>query len=408
MKLFLKIIVIFLIFLKPVLADVIKKIEIIGNQRIPNETILMFSGVKINDLINNEQVNQILKKLYESNFFENVSIDFNNNNLKITLIEFPIINEIIYDGIKASKIKNEIQKNLSLKPRSSFNKVLFLEDQKNILSTLKNLGYYFATIDSYIEEISDNRINIINEIKLGEKAKIKKISFVGNKIFKDRKLRNIIISEEYKFWKFISGKKYLNNDLIKLDERLLKNFYLNSGFYDVNVNSSFAKIMADNTFEVIFNIDAKDKFYFGDLNISLPDDFQPENYNEINELFVKLKDEPYSINSVEKIINKIDLITTNEEYKTINAFVEENISNENKINLNFIIEETENFFVERINVFGNNITRENVIRNQLELDEGDPFNEILKQKSLNNLKKLSPNGNEARNIYVHNKKEVIC
>ena len=264
-----------------------------------------------------------------------------------------------------------------------------MEDQKIILTTLRNLGYYFSTLESYTEEISGNRVNVINEIKLGEKAKIKKISFVGNKVFKDRKLRNIIISEEYKFWKFISGKKYLNKDLINFDERLLKNFYLNQGFYDVKINSSFAKLMSDNSFELIFNIDAKEKFFFGDLTISLPEDFQSENYIEINKLFEKLKDEPYSINSVEKIINKIDLITTNEEYKTINAYVDENISDKNKINLKFVIEETEKFFVERINVFGNNVTRENVIRNQLELDEGDPFNEILKNKSVNNLKKLN-------------------
>ena len=188
----------------------------------------------------------------------------------------------------------------------------------------------------------------------------------------------MIISEEYKFWKFISGKKYLNTDLINFDKRLLKNFYLNQGFYDVKINSSFAQIMDNNTFELIFNIDANEKFYFGDLKISLPDDFQSQNYNEINVLFKKLRGEAYSINSVEKIINKIDLITTNEEFKTINAFVNEKISNDNVINLNFVIEETDRFFVERINIFGNNVTRENVIRNQLELDEGDPFNEILK------------------------------
>ena len=168
-----------------------------------------------------------------------------------------------------------------------------------------------------------------------------------------------------------------------------KNFYLNQGYYDVKINSSFAQIMDNNTFELIFNIDANEKFYFGDLKISLPDDFQSQNYNEINVLFKKLRGEAYSINSVEKIINKIDLITTNEEFKTINAFVNEKISNDNVINLNFVIEETDRFFVERINIFGNNVTRENVIRNQLELDEGDPFNEILKNKSVNNLKKLN-------------------
>ncbi len=399
MKLVSKIFLIFILFSQSVLAEIIKNIDISGNQRIPNETIIMFSGVKINESISTEDLNKILKNLYDSNFFEDISVNFNNNRLKIVVKEFPIIEEIIYNGIKANKIKDEIKKNIILKPRSSFNKIVFLEDQKNILSTLKNLGYYFSEVNSYIEELDDNRVNIINEIELGDKAKIKKISFIGNKIYKDRKLRNIIISEEYKFWKFISGKKFLNSDLINFDKRLLKNFYLNQGFYDVKINSSFARITTDNTFELIYNIEANNKFYFGDLEISLPKDFQPKNYKEISALFKKLKGEPYSINSVEKIINKIDLITTNEEFKTINAFVDEKIIENNRINLNFIIEETEKFFVERINIFGNNVTRENVIRNQLELDEGDPFNEILKNKSINNLKKL--------NFFKNVKSEVL-
>ncbi len=389
MKQLLKILIIILFLIQPVIAETVNKIEIIGNQRIPDETIIMFSGIKVKDDISNNQLNDILKNIYDSNFFENVSVELNENKLKIFVDEFPIIDKIIYKGVKAKKIQDEIKNNLKLKPRSSFNKIIFLEDQKKILSTLKKLGYYFATINSYTEKLDESRLNIINEIELGEKAKIKKINFIGNKVFKDRKLRNIIVSEEYKFWKFISGKKYLNTDLINFDKRLLKNFYLNQGFHDVVINSSFARIMSDNSFELIFNIEANEKFYFGDLSISLPDDFQSDNYKDIKILFDNLKGEPYSINSVEKIINKIDLITTNDEFKTINAFVEENISKSNRINLNFVIEETDKFFVEKINIFGNNVTRENVIRNQLELDEGDPFNEILKNKSENNLKKLN-------------------
>ena len=389
MKLFSKIFIILFFFSQTTFAEIIKKIEVSGNKRIPYETIIMFSGVKINDDIKYNQLNDILKNLYESNFFEDISVNLSDNSLKISVVEFPIIDNIIYKGIKAKKIKEEIKKNLILKPRSSFNKVIYKEDQKKIISTLKSLGFYFSDLKSYIEELEDNRVNIINEIDLGKKAKIKKITFIGNKIFKDRKLRNVIISEEYKFWKFISGKKYLNTNLINLDNRLLKNFYLNQGFYNVKVNSSFARLLSDDSFELIFNIEANNKYYFGDLSISLPNDFQPNNYKEINNLFDDFKGKPYSINSVEKILNTIDLITTNDEFKTINAFVDENISDQNKINLNFIIEESEKFLVERIDIFGNNVTRENVIRNQLVLDEGDPFNEILKNRSINNLKKLN-------------------
>ena len=144
----------------------------------------MFSDIRINENIYNDKLNSILKNLYDSNFFENIVIDFTNNILKISVIEFPIIEDIIFKGIKADKIQDEINKNVVLKPRSSFNKTIFIEDQKSILSTLKNLGYYFSSINSYIEDLGDNRVNLINDITLGDKAKIKKISFIGNKILK--------------------------------------------------------------------------------------------------------------------------------------------------------------------------------------------------------------------------------
>ena len=221
MKLLCKTFIILIFFSQFSIAQIVKNIEISGNKRIPDETIIMFSSVNVNDEINDNKLNEILKDLYDSSFFENVTVNFTDNNLKISVVEFPIIDEIIYKGIKAKKIQEQIKNNLTLKPRSSFNKIVFLDDQKKILSTLKQLGYYFSTLESYVEELDENRVNIINEIELGEKAKIKKISFLGNKVFKDRKLRNVIISEEYKFWKFISGKKYLNADLINFDKRLL-------------------------------------------------------------------------------------------------------------------------------------------------------------------------------------------
>ena len=226
------------------------------------------------------------------------------------------------------------------------------------------------------------------KIELGNKAKIGKISFLGDKIFKDKKLKSIIVSEEYKFWKFISGKKYLQEQLISIDKRLLTNFYLNKGFYNVKINSSFAKLLREDEFEIIFNVDPGKKIIFNDLNIILPDNFTKDNYKNLENLFIKLKDKPYSINSVEKIVNEIDKITIEDEFKTSKAFVKESVVDD-KLNIDFIINESDKFFVEKINIFGNNVTMENVIRNQLELDEGDPFSEILTNKSKNNIKSLN-------------------
>ena len=317
-----------------------------------------------------------------------VFISFKNNKLIITVDELPIIENINFEGIKSNTLLEKITDNLKLISRSSYNETLLKKDRDKILTELKSLGYYFAEVNIIKTDVENKKINLTYEIKLGDKAKINKISFIGDKKFKDRKLRSIIISEEYKFWKFISGKKYLNENIIAFDERLLKNFYRNKGFYAVKINSSFAKLYNDDEFELVYNIDSKDKYYFNDLVIQLPDDFDVSNYEELKTFLKNLKGQVYSINTVSKILDKIDLISINEQYESVKATVSENIVS-NKINLSFNIEETERFLVERINIYGNSITRENVIRNQLIIDEGDPYNEILAKKSINEIKSLN-------------------
>jgi outer membrane protein insertion porin family len=338
--------------------------------------------------INSTAVNEIIKNLYETNFFNNVSVVFEDNLVSIIVDEAPIIDKIIFTGLKAKKIEKKIRDNLKLRSRNSYNEFLMVQEVNTIESTLKTLGYYFSKVEAHIETLENNMINLEYKIDIGSKAKIGKISFLGNKIFKDKKLKSIIISEEYKFWKFISGKKYLQEQLTEIDKRLLKNFYLNRGFYNIKINTSFAKLINDDEFEIIFNIDPGKKINFNEMRIVFPDNFTKSNYKNLEDLFEKLKGEKYSINSVEKILNEIDKITIQEEFKSSRAYIKENLVND-ELNIDFIIEESTKFVVEKINIFGNNITQENVIRNQLELDEGDPFSEILAKKTENNIKSLN-------------------
>ena len=369
-------------------SELIKKIEIKGNDRIPTATVLMFADFKINNVIDDIKINEILKNIYDSNFFENVSVKIVNDTLQINVLEYPIIENILFEGLKAKRNRELVRKNLKLKSRSSFNKFLLEQDTRIMLNSLKQKGYYFSTIDTFIEELKDNKVNIIYKVNLGKKAQIKKISFLGDKVFKDSKLRSVILSEEYKFWKFISGRKFLNEELIELDKRLIKNFYLNRGYFNAEVNSSFAKLIEKDAFELVFSINAKQKVFFENVDISYPDDFNDTNFEDLKNLFKEIKGKPYSLNIVEKILNEIDYVTINDEYRSIKATIDERLLG-NKLNINFNIEETEKFYVEKINIFGNNVTRETVIRNQLEIDEGDIFNEILNKKSVNNLRSLN-------------------
>ena len=239
------------IFSFGVFADVINEIKVKGNSRIPDSSIIMFSGIKLNHDMTDYQLNEVIKNLYNTNFFENISIKIENNLLQITVKEFPLIENINIDGIKAKKYLQAIEKNYQLKPRSAFNKILLPDEIKRIKTILKDFGFFFAEVTPYIEKLENNNVELTYKIELGKRAKITKISFIGSKVFKDKKLRDVIVSEESKFWKFISNKKFLNEELIEFDKRLLKNFFLNKGYYNIVVNSSFAKLIDDDEFELI-------------------------------------------------------------------------------------------------------------------------------------------------------------
>ena len=386
--LFKSICLIFLFFSSFAFSDVLDKIQITGNDRVSDETIKLFISVEVNDEINDVKLNNVLKDLYETDFFKDISVKFENQILSIKVLENPIIENIFYNGIKSNRILEIIKQGTLIKERSSYSKITIKKEKQKIENILKKLGYYNSSLEVKVNQKQNNLVDITYDINLGKKSKIKRITFIGNKVFKDKKLRRIITSTEYKFWKIISGRKFLNQSLVSFDERLLLNFYRNNGYYNVQINSSFAKLIDDNNFELIFNIDAGPKIYFGELELKLPADFDENNFSTIKKLFKKTKGKPYSINIIDKILDEIDSITTLEQYKFIKANVIETIK-QNYINLKFEVEEGEKFYVNRINILGNNITFENVIRNQFELDEGDPFSEILVNKSINNIKSLN-------------------
>jgi len=388
LKPFFKIIAIFLFLTFLVKAEEFDNILINGNSRISDETIIIFSELPTNQSLSENSLNDILKRLYKSGFFKDVVIKVENKNLIIDVVENPIIQTVYIDGIKRKKTEEALYELLSMKSRSSFNLLQVKKDEENVLSYLKNDGFYFSEVISSYQDLGDNKVDLFYKINLGEKAKIAKISFIGDKKFKDATLRNIILSEEYKFWKIISGKKFLNENMINFDKRLMYNFYKNKGFYNIKIESSFASYLGNNEFELIYNISSGKKYYFNDLILKLPVDYDEKNFEKLRSMFIDLKGENYSLNSIDKILNEIDKVVLYEEYEFLKSTVNEDI-NDDLINLTFNIEESEKFYIEKINILGNTITQESVIRNTLSVDEGDAFNELLHKKTLNKLRSLN-------------------
>ena len=379
----------FIMLITSVNADVVKKLIINNNDRISKETIITYGQIEIGKNYSDEDLNKILQNLYSTDFFKNVSLNLENETLIINVEENKIIQSVIIEGVASSEIEDSILKNLYSKDKAPFLIEKVKADKIRILNSLNTSGYYLANVEVQTKDNSNETVDLIFDIDLGEKAVISKIEFVGDKKIKDRILRNIIISEEARFWKFVTTNKFINKAKIERDKRLLKNYYLNNGYYDVSIESVTAKFNENGSFKLTYKIDAGNIYSVENVKLNLPVDYDEQNFTEVQIKLDKLLNKTYSLSKVSDVVEEIDKVSLTREYDFINADLEEIKKDNNKLDLIFNIKESEKFYVEQINIFGNNITYESVIRNQLEIDEGDPYNVLLSTKSINNLRAIN-------------------
>ena len=373
-------------------ADILKKIEVDGNKRISQETIIVYGDIEINRNYNQTDIDNVIKKLFETKFFSNISTSFNNGVLKITVVENPIIKSIILEGEKTKKFREAILTSMSLKEKSSFIK----SDVKNDLEIIKffyqTLGYYSPEVEARVQEVSDgeNLVNLIFDITRGKREKITKINFIGDKKIKTKRLRDVIASEEAKFWKVISRNVYLNEQRIELDKRLLKNYYLSKGYYDVQVLSSNIFLKDKEGIELSFSISAGKRYRIKKISTNIDPVFDKSIFRPLKSKFTKFAGEYYSPFKIAKILENIDDIVDDNELQFVEHNVSETIDGD-FINIKFNIFEGRKVQIERVNISGNTVTNDSVIRSELDLDEGDPFSKVKLEKSISKL--------ESKNIF---------
>ena len=366
-------------------SEVVNKVEVKGNERIASETVLVFGDVSIGKDYGSDDISTLIKKLYDTNFFSNISVELINNKLSITVKENPIINSIIFKGEKADKYKEQITELLSLREKSSFVSNNIKGDVNQIKSFYRMLGFYFVKIDAEIEKLKKNRVNVVYTIDKGKKAKITKIFFLGDKKIRDKKLRDIIISEEAKFWKFISRNVYLNQERIELDKRLLRNYYRNKGYYEVDLASSNVEYSEGEGFVLTYSINAGTRYKFKKIFAEVSEALNKSAFHSLEPEFNKLVGKYYSQQKLNKVLEKIDRLSEQKELQFINHNVLETLD-KSGVEVKINIFEGKKFIIEKINITGNNVTNDAVIRGELVVDEGDPYSELLVNKSINEIK----------------------
>jgi len=380
-----KSIIIFFIVLTNVSFAEIKKINIVGNARVNSATIESLVDKKTSN-IDSIYINNLTKKIYDTDFFADVKISFNQDVLTINVVENPIVNFFYINGIKDSDL-DQANKIITLKENSIFSSSKLKKDIEATKEFLNASGYYQASIVPEVIKVDNNQINLIINIDKKEISKIKNIYFIGNKFFSSSQLTEVIASSEDGWWKLFSSSA-LSEQKIEYDKQLLKDFYKNKGFFDVQIESAFANLDKNNNFSLTFSINSGKKFKFGDFDIKkIGASYEEKDINAIKVISSKLLDN--QIYSAE-IINKLNKQVTNyleeKKYNNFEINIQEFKKNEDLINVTLQINDGQKVLVNKININGNSITEEKVIRDNMLLAEGDYLNSTKVKKSIDNIK----------------------
>ena len=366
-------------------AEIVKSIKVIGNDRISIQTIKAYGDIKLNNNYEKLDVDKVLKKLYETDFFEEINISLQNGILNIIVKEYPSINDIFIEGEKTKQITKALLEGIQLQKGNSFIKSYLIQDIGQIKKLYAQLGFNFVEIESKVENFSANRLNLTFVIDKGRRTKIAKIYFIGDKKIKDRRLRDIIVSTEHKFWKFLSKNTNLNKNNIDLDKRLLINYYKSIGFYDVQILTTKAEVSETNDTTLTFNINAGTRYKINKISAKVNETIDQNLFLSLEKEFRKNVGKYYSPFIVKKLLDEVDIVIDNNDLQFVEHNVNEIISG-NGIEIEINVFEGTKELVERINIKGNTITEEGVIRSEFLLDEGDPFNELKLEKSIAKLK----------------------
>ena len=378
------IIIFFLILTNSLFAE-IKKVSVIGNVRVNTSTIESLVDKKIAN-VDSIYINNLTKKIYDTDFFSDVKISFNQDVLSINVVENPIVNFFYINGIKDSDL-DQVNKIITLKENSIFSSAKLKKDIEATKEFLNASGYYQASINPEVIKVDNNQVNLIINIDKKEISKIKNIYFIGNKFFSNSQLMDVITSSEDGWWKFFSTSA-LSEQRIEYDKQLLKEFYKSKSFYDVQIESAFASVDKNNNFTLTFSINSGKKYKFGDYDLKITGlSLKETDSNEIKNISNKLlKNEFYSPLIINKLSKQITDFLESKRYGNFEINIQDSKAGEDKINVIVQLNEGQKSLINKINIQGNTITEEKVIRDNLIIAEGDQINSYKIKKSIDNVK----------------------
>ncbi len=368
-------------------AEHINNITILGNKRIEAATIKSYLGLKLGDEYSLSKENSAIKSLYDTSLFENISIKFSNGNLLVNVVETPFISKVEFRG--NSKLKNAVLlKELLTKAGDSLNPGKIQVDIEKIKEIYKRSGRFSVGVEAQIQQQDNDRVKIIYVISEGPKTGIKHIYFVGNEYYRSSELKQILLTKESRWFRFLETNDTYDPDRIEYDKELLKRFYQSLGFADCNVTSATAELnKTKEYFTVTYSIEEGEKYSFGSIEI----DNKLLNIDdaEVRKLINIKPGQVFNMKQLEQIAEKITANLASRGYPQVSVHPDIDKKTAVRVaNIKFIIDKADRIFVGKINIEGNLKTEDRVIRRELKIAEGDIFNRSHIEKGERNLRNL--------------------
>ncbi|WP_164116884.1 outer membrane protein assembly factor BamA [Sphingorhabdus sp. Alg239-R122] len=367
--------------------DVIRSITVNGAQRLEPDTIRSYIRLRIGDVYTQQSADQALKDLFDTELFSDVSIRNNGGAVVIEVAENPVVNRIILEGnkrIKSDKILPEIR----LSPRQIFTRTKVRADVARIIELYKRQGRFAASVEPKMVQQAQNRVDIVFEISEGPKSKVRQINIIGNEVFSDGKLRGEMVTKQSRFYRFFSSGDSYDPDKLAFDQQKLRQFYLTEGYADFRVVSAVAELTPDKRdFIITYVVEEGERYKFGDVTVdSEIRDFDSDSLSA--QLPMKAGDF-YNAKQVEDTVEQLSETAGLFGYAFADVQPRFDRDKENlAMNINFQIAEAPRVYVERIDVNGNTLTQDKVIRREFRLNEGDAFNSFLLRRSQNRINSL--------------------
>lgn len=365
----------------------ISEVRVQGNERVEPATVMSYMDLQAGDTAEREDLDRALKSLFATGLFADVSLDLQGNVLNVNVIENPVINEIAFEGndrIEDEELLAEIQ----LRPRQVFTRTKVQSDVSRLYQIYRRNGRFSVNIEPKVIRLDQNRVNLVFEVQEGDVTNVEAIRFVGNKHFSDSKLRSVVSTSETSWYKFLSTDDRYDPDRLAFDQELLRKFYLAEGYADYNLVSAIAELSDDKEdFFITFTVDEGERYKVKSTNIdSNLRNFDPATLKGTVEIAAG---DWYDADRVQEAVDKLTDALGDLQYAFVNVQPDIRRSREDKtVDIVFQINETPRVFVERIDVNGNIRTLDEVVRREILVDEGDPYNRSKLARSEQNIRDL--------------------